>query len=590
MEHPLREYQEKACSLILHRKSLLVADQVGLGKTPIGIAAGGKHPPALCIVPPHLITQWEYEIHKFLPKAKVLKIKDGKLETIPPADFYVISYFLVGKYIKQFTKEVPIKTLIMDEVHNLRHDTTLKYSAAASIADKCEYRIGLSATPIMNYGSELFNIYQIMEPGSLGDKNSFYREWCDWGRIKKPKQLGNYLRKHMMMVRRTRKEVCRELESVNRIVYNVDADMETLKKLEAEAKILAMKVITGDFHEAGEAARQLDWKLRQATGVCKAKSVAEMVKAIVESDEKVVLFGWHRDVYDIWLKELGKYKPVMYTGSESPKQKEASLREFIEGDAKVFIMSLRSGAGVNGLQNVCSYAVFGELDWSPGVIDQCIGRIWRDGQEQQVTAMFVTINDGADPHMKKVIGLKATESRNIMNPEADVLATAGGSERILNMAKDWLKSQGEDVDKILKDKETEDKGKLFIAPPKDGEVPYKVWNLLSRAAFNPSSEIEMQLQIEKVLRENRIPYEREACLSKRSRADFKIDEILIECKAKGVNKQGLLRQIKRYMADFPDVKAVIVITPDLIRSFSMKGTPVYAINVSDNSLLIGGLS
>lgn len=502
----------------------------------------------------------------------------------------MISYFLIGKYIEKFTKEVQIKTLIMDEVHNLRRNESIKYSATASIADKCEYRIGLSATPIMNYGSELFNIYQIIEPGALGDKNSFYREWCDWGRIKKPKILGNYLRKHMMMVRRTRKEVCRELEAVNRIVYNVDADIETLKKLEAEAKVLAMKVITGDFNESGQAARDLDWKLRHATGVAKARSVAEMVKAILESGEKVVLFGWHRDVYDIWLKELRKYKPVMYTGSESPKQKEASMHDFIEGDAQVFIMSLRSGAGVNGLQNVCSYTVFGELDWSPGVIDQCIGRIWRDGQEQQVTAMFITINDGADPHMKKVIGMKATESKNIMNPEADVLSTAGGSERILNMAKDWLKSQGEDVDKILKDKETEDTGKLFISNPKQGDPAHTVWDLLSKAAFNPNAENEMQLQIEKVLREAMIPYEREFYISKRSRVDFKVKGILIECKAKGFNKRSLLRQIKRYIKDYPAVKAVIVITPDLIRSFSMKGIPVYAINVSDKSLLIGGLS
>jgi hypothetical protein len=41
-----------------------------------------------------------------------------------------------------------------------------------------------------------------------------------------------------------------------------------------------------------------------------------MVRIMVEGGEPVVLVGWHRDVYDIWL-ELRDLKPAMYTGSES---------------------------------------------------------------------------------------------------------------------------------------------------------------------------------------------------------------------------------------------------------------------------------
>jgi hypothetical protein len=41
-----------------------------------------------------------------------------------------------------------------------------------------------------------------------------------------------------------------------------------------------------------------DWKMRQATGIAKAPYVAEFVKLLLESEQKVVLFGWHRDVYD----------------------------------------------------------------------------------------------------------------------------------------------------------------------------------------------------------------------------------------------------------------------------------------------------
>jgi len=587
---PLRDYQEKACSLAIQKEGLLVADQVGLGKTPIGIAVGSKALPALCVVPPHLISQWSEEIHKFLPQAVVHVLRAGQTnKDIPKADFYVCGYSMVYKYAEKLLRTVRIGSLVLDEVHSLRRTGTNKYEGVASIAEKAKYKIGLSATPIMNYGVELFNIFDILDPGTLGESESFNREWCRWGKIRDPELLGDYLRREMMMVRRTRKEVARELGPVSRNVYTVDADMDSLKQLEKMAKVLAMRVITGTFQEAGEAARQLDWQLRHATGVAKAKAVAEMVKIILESNEKVVLFGWHRDVYEIWLKELAPYRPVMYTGTESIKQKNASLKEFVDGKAKVFIISLRSGAGINGLQFASSHAVFGELDWSPGVIDQCIGRLWRDGQKEQVTATFVTINDGADPHMKKIIGMKATEAKQILSPHA-VFATSGaGREKMLNMARDYLTAKGVDVDSLLSKRDKERKGELFIDPPKPGEPAFEAFSIISNEILNPKDEEKMQREIEEAFRRARLVYEREVRISDKSRADFMVNDVIIECKVRGFQKMAMLRQIKRYKREYPAVKAIIVVTPDLIRHFSLEGTPVYAINVSDAALMMGGL-
>ena len=50
-----------------------------------------------------------------------------------------------------------------------------------------------------------------------------------------------------------------------------------------------------------------------------------------------------------------------------PHLTPTGLDDFIDGDARVLMMSLRSGAGLDGLQEVSHTAVFGELDWSPGV-------------------------------------------------------------------------------------------------------------------------------------------------------------------------------------------------------------------------------
>lgn len=117
----------------------------------------------------------------------------------------------------------------------------------------------------------------------------------------------------------------------------------------------------------------------ESTGLAKAPFVAEFVRLRLESEERIVLFGWHRAVCDIWLDRLAEFNPVLYTGTESPNQKGAVLEAFKEGGSRVLIMSLRSGSGVDGLQSVAKVAVFGELDWSLWVHEQGTGRLRRDG-------------------------------------------------------------------------------------------------------------------------------------------------------------------------------------------------------------------
>lgn len=204
-----------------------------------------------------------------------------------------------------------------------------------------------------------------------------------------------------------------------------------------------------------------------------------------------------------------------------------------------------------------------------------------------MAAIFVTIEDGADPTMKKVIGAKATEGKQIINPEGEVLAATEDTEKILPLAKDYLKRQGEDVDTILKTSQAEKKDELFIPPPTKDQPAYEVWSLISRRSFNPNNEEKMQTEIAATLKGAKIRFEHEAWLSNKSRVDFKVGDILIECKEKGFNKKDLLRQVRRYLKDAQKTKAIIVVTSDKLNHFQIKETPVYTVNVSDNSLLIG---
>jgi len=189
-----------------------------------------------------------------------------------------------------------------------------------------------------------------------------------------------------------------------------------------------------------QAAGQLDALLRQATGVAKAPQVAAFVRMLLEQDtDKIVLFGWHREVYRIWGELLEDFGIAWYTGSESVSKKRKEVERFIKGDAKILIMSLRAGTGLNGLQDVCATAVFGELDWSHGVHEQCTGRLHRDGQSRPVFAYYVISDSGCDPLMCDVLGLKMAQMEGIRDPDgAPVVIRQVDPDHIKKLAADYL--------------------------------------------------------------------------------------------------------------------------------------------------------
>lgn len=131
----------------------------------------------------------------------------------------------------------------------------------------------------------------------------------------------------------------------------------------------------------------------------------------------------------------------MYTGTETAAQKEKAKQDFIDGKTNLFIISLRSGVGLDGLQFRCKMVVIGELDWSPKVHEQLIGRVDRDrGDEpgQQVTAIYLTSNCGSDPLIIDLLGLKSSQSHGILNPLMAAAPQHSDESRIKLLAQQYL--------------------------------------------------------------------------------------------------------------------------------------------------------
>lgn len=452
---PARGYQQVAADLAYTSKGLLIADDLGIGKTATSICllAEPETLPALVVTMTHLPRQWERELKKFAPQLQTHVIRsrlayDLTEDGIP--DVIISNYHKLEGWAEMLAGGT-IRTVIFDEMQELRRGPgSNKYSAAEAICDGAMWRVGLTATPIYNYGVEFFHVLNLLRPDALGSFAEFVAEWCvgsdEKATIRDPKAFGAFLRESGLMIRRTRKEVKRELPPLSRITHYVDTDEAALEEVSRDVAQLAQFVLQqgGGGFDKMRAGGELDWRMRQATGLAKAPHVAMFVKFLLESEQNVVLYGWHHAVYLIWQDVLKEFNPVLYTGQESTNQKEAAREAFMNGSSRVLIMSLRAGAGLDGLQHACRTLVFGELDWSPGVHEQCEGRLERDGQPDPVASYFCLSSEGSDPIISDVLGVKTGQIRGVRDPNADLVEKLQphNTDNIKRLAELVLKKRG----------------------------------------------------------------------------------------------------------------------------------------------------
>jgi SNF2 family DNA or RNA helicase len=467
---PPREYQKEAAGLLLATGALLIADDLGVGKTCSAICAMSRKNmlPCFVVTLTHLPFQWREQLKKFAPTltthivrgarpydivkhSQRFRDREHRLSSFP--DVVILNFAKLAGWAEIIARMA--KFVVWDEVQELRRnsetETSRKYAAAKLIAERVPFKVGLSGTPFFNYGGEMFNVMNCIAPGALGTHEEFAIEWCggstgDKAEIKEPKAFGMYLRSAGLMLRRTRKDVGRELPACTSVIHTVDVDEEVLLKASGQCEELARRILAeteafrGDKMNASE---QFSNMMRKACGVAKAPYCAAFVRMLIEQGERPVLFGWHHQVYAIWRDLLKDFNPAFYTGLESPSAKNAHLQRFIRKETPLMIMSLRAGAGVDGLQHVSRTPVFGELDWSPAVHEQCTGRIYRDGQPDVVFPYFLVADTISDNVMMDTLGIKDQQISGVRDPNLDIVEKLSiDPEHIKKLAIAYLKSRG----------------------------------------------------------------------------------------------------------------------------------------------------
>lgn len=269
---PLRPYQQVGVALARASRGLLLADQMGLGKTlqAIGVIAGEPGArPALIVCDVHLMHQWAAQFKRASPSLSVHIVRKtrpydvgagvglfgpSRGDLAQPFDRSRMPDVLITSYSKLSgwadVLAGVVRGVVYDEVQSLRKGRgTSKGQAAYAISRKASYRLGLSGTPIYNYGSEIYSVVDMLQPDALGSREEFLREWCDFGssndnhRVRDPRALGVHMRNAGLMLRRTRADVGRDLPSLSKVPEEVPADRKALDAMQGRAAELARLVL-----------------------------------------------------------------------------------------------------------------------------------------------------------------------------------------------------------------------------------------------------------------------------------------------------------------------------------------------------------
>ncbi|MEK6931803.1 MAG: DEAD/DEAH box helicase [Thermoproteota archaeon] len=461
----LLNFQKEGLDFLLKSSgNALLADEMGLGKTvqTLSYVATEKQTfPVLVVAPLVTLNNWEREISKFMKKksrnGRIIEsesptstiIRTGKSKELPVTDFYIINYELLYKRLSDLSK-LNIRTIVCDEVHNLRSKTTQKYKAVKKLAalPSLSYRIGLSGTPIFNRGSEIWPIVDILRPGLLGSFKEFCEYFCyvnEKGKAivleNKRASLRNELQKHVML-RRKKSDVLKELKDKVRYKEVIDADTDYYfgelgkiwTKLEEEQKNAETA-----FDKSASYQRAIQSE-RQIAGVAKLPHVINFVKNIMEIEESVVVFCHHKVIHKLLHDSLEEFSPVSIIGGQSDKFRQEQIDKFQRGESKLMIAGLRAGnVGINLTR--AKYVIFAELDWSPAIHRQAEDRLHRIGQKNTVFAYYLIGNGTLDDHVANILVDKSYEIDSIMDETADTYENKDKAELILAQIHDKIRSK-----------------------------------------------------------------------------------------------------------------------------------------------------
>jgi SWI/SNF-related matrix-associated actin-dependent regulator 1 of chromatin subfamily A len=469
------EYQLEGVQYAIEHKRCFFGDQPGLGKTLQAICAVvkahkeapiyGESFPVLVICPAALKVNWQREFKKFAGiNAIILDDRNRqswqsfyeckKSDGSPLCEVFITNYESLNKFfVRSVNKESKFtmksiafdqrvslfRSVIIDESHKCKSSKTQQGKFVEGICKGKRYVFALTGTPVVNNNTDLIQQLKIL--GRLEDFGGYSRyveRYCDG-----PKQASNVKELNWRLwntcfFRREKSKVLTQLPDKTRQYLTVDitttkeykaaeADMvKYLKKYKNASDAQVQKSMNG----AVMVQMQL---LKQISARGKIKAVCEFVHDVIDGGEKLILFGYLKEVVAELKKEFPK--AVTVTGSDNVNQKQYAVDSFQNNpDCKLIILNFKSG-GTGLTLTAASRVAFIEFPWTFSDCEQAEDRAHRNGQKNNVNCYYFLGKDTIDKYMYDVIQTKKNIANGVTGTDDQV------EENMVNLAMDLFRDK-----------------------------------------------------------------------------------------------------------------------------------------------------
>lgn len=454
----LREYQKEGfkwmARLHMWGAGACLADDMGLGKTVQTIAlllSLRNDGPSLVVAPASVLTNWKDEVERFAPTLKVTVLNDAPdasrneiISNVTKGGILISSYGLLVTKEEELCA-VQWNVAVLDEAHTIKNRGTKMSKSAMRL--NAGMRVALTGTPLQNRLSEIWNIFQFINPGLLGSFESFTDRF-----INPIERDGNKDRQRALkrlispfLLRRTKNDVLSELPEKSEITLRIDLSEEERAIYERMRREAEASVASGD-DSAMMMLAQLT-RLRQAAcnihlvypdlniESSKANAFIELVEHLIANNHRALVFSQFTSHLDL-IKELLDKKgiPYLYLDGAIPTARRARLvEEFQGGDTPLFLISLKAGGlGLN--LTGADYVIHLDPWWNPAIEDQASDRSYRMGQEKPVTVYRIIAANTIEDKILRLHKFKKSLADALL--EGSDLSARLTKDDILNLLKE----------------------------------------------------------------------------------------------------------------------------------------------------------
>ena len=453
----LRPYQEDGFRWMTRLAELeggaCLADDMGLGKTIQTLAVllqRATEGAALVVCPVSVIGNWISEAQRFAPSLNVTMLgnsaREQTIKELTAGDVLVTSYGLLQSEEKMFI-EKEFATIVLDEAHIIKNNATKTSKAIMQL--KGQFRLALTGTPLQNHLGEIWNLFNFINPGLLGNLNHFTDTFIKPDNDYSRKLLRKLIKPFIL--RRTKSAVLDELPPKTEIVKKVQLSDVEMAFYEALRRQALLNLESGEGNQGAKHLRALAeiTKLRQAS--CnpllvdanidiKSSKLAvflEIVDELKENKHRALVFSQFVSHLSIVRKALDD-KNIQYQyldGSSPLPERERSVEKFQKGEGDLFLISLKAGGlGLN--LTAADFVIHLDPWWNPAIEDQASDRAHRIGQKRPVTIYRLVAENTIE---EKIIQLHNTK-RNLA--ESLLEGSDQSAKMSLNELVDLIKENG----------------------------------------------------------------------------------------------------------------------------------------------------